>query len=77
MSPENGPSRHIAAPSGRYRVKADMTSWAEFNAVHYELINSLATQHRLPAIYPFRYEISNGGVASYGPKQRISSGLYG
>jgi hypothetical protein len=47
--------------------KADMTSWAEFNAVHYELINSLATQHRLPANYPFHYEISNGGLASYGP----------
>jgi len=36
-------------------------------AVHYELVNSLATQHRLPAIYPFRYEISNGGLACYGP----------
>jgi putative tryptophan/tyrosine transport system substrate-binding protein len=24
-------------------------------------------QHRLPAIYPFRYEVLSGGLASYGP----------
>jgi putative tryptophan/tyrosine transport system substrate-binding protein len=36
-------------------------------AVHNELINSLALQHRLPAIYPFRYEVLSGGLASYGP----------
>jgi putative tryptophan/tyrosine transport system substrate-binding protein len=36
-------------------------------AVHNELINSLAMQHRLPAIYPFRYEVLSGGLASYGP----------
>jgi len=36
-------------------------------AVHNELINSLATQHRLPAICPFRYWVLSGGLASYGP----------
>jgi putative tryptophan/tyrosine transport system substrate-binding protein len=38
-----------------------------FAAAHHELINSLAMQHRLPAIYPFRYEVLSGGLASYGP----------
>jgi putative ABC transport system substrate-binding protein len=36
-------------------------------AVHNELINSLAMQHRLPAICPFRYWVLSGGLASYGP----------
>ena len=36
-------------------------------AAHHELINSLAMQHRLPAIHAFRYSILGGGVASYGP----------
>jgi len=34
---------------------------------NYELINSLAMRYRLPAIHAFRYSISNGGIASYGP----------
>jgi putative tryptophan/tyrosine transport system substrate-binding protein len=34
---------------------------------HYELINSLALRHRLPAVHPFRYSVLSGGVASYGP----------
>jgi putative tryptophan/tyrosine transport system substrate-binding protein len=38
-----------------------------FAAAHQELIDSLAMQHRLPAIYPFRYEVLSGGLASYGP----------
>jgi putative tryptophan/tyrosine transport system substrate-binding protein len=36
-------------------------------AVHHELINSLAIEHRLPGIYPFRYEVLSGGLAAYGP----------
>jgi putative tryptophan/tyrosine transport system substrate-binding protein len=36
-------------------------------AVHNEQINSLAMQHRLPAICPFRYWVLSGGLASYGP----------
>ena len=34
---------------------------------HRELIISLATRYRLPAIYPFRYYATSGGLASYGP----------
>jgi putative tryptophan/tyrosine transport system substrate-binding protein len=35
-------------------------------AVHRELICALAARFRLPAIYPFRYFISSGGLLSYG-----------
>jgi putative ABC transport system substrate-binding protein len=40
-----------------------------FGAVHYNLITALAAQHRLPAVYPFRYFVDSGGLISYGPDQ--------
>jgi putative tryptophan/tyrosine transport system substrate-binding protein len=40
-----------------------------FGAVHYNLITALAAQHRLPAVYPFRYFVDGGGLISYGPDQ--------
>ena len=33
------------------------------------LINALAASHRLPAIYPYRYFATDGGLISYGPDQ--------
>jgi putative tryptophan/tyrosine transport system substrate-binding protein len=33
---------------------------------HRELIVSLAAQHQLPAVYPFRYFATGGGLMSYG-----------
>jgi putative tryptophan/tyrosine transport system substrate-binding protein len=35
--------------------------------VHRETIVSLAARHRLPAVYPFRYHVTSGGLISYGP----------
>jgi putative ABC transport system substrate-binding protein len=35
--------------------------------VHRELIIALAARLRLPAIYPFRYFVNEGGLISYGP----------
>jgi putative ABC transport system substrate-binding protein len=35
--------------------------------IHRELIVTLATRHRLPAVYPFRYFVTVGGLMSYGP----------
>jgi putative ABC transport system substrate-binding protein len=35
--------------------------------VHRELIIGLAGRHRLPALYPFRYFASGGGLIAYGP----------
>jgi len=32
-----------------------------------ELIITLAARHRLPAVYPFRYFVTSGGLISYGP----------
>src|SRR5262249_22172262 len=34
---------------------------------HRELIITLAAQHRLPAVYYFRYFVTGGGLISYGP----------
>jgi putative ABC transport system substrate-binding protein len=34
---------------------------------HRELIFKLALQHRLPAVYPYRYYVADGGLVSYGP----------
>jgi putative ABC transport system substrate-binding protein len=35
--------------------------------VHRELIIALAARHRLPAVYPFRFFVTYGGLISYGP----------
>jgi hypothetical protein len=35
--------------------------------VHREIIITLAARYRLPAIYPYRYFITSGGLMSYGP----------
>ena len=40
------------------------SSWA---SVHRELIILLVARHRLPAVYPFRYFVTTGGLISYGP----------
>lgn len=37
-----------------------------FTAIHRKLIVSLATQWRIPAIYPYRYFVEAGGLMSYG-----------
>src|SRR5215813_11920349 len=36
-------------------------------SLHRNLIVSLAARHRLPAVYPFRYYATSGGLISYGP----------
>jgi putative ABC transport system substrate-binding protein len=35
--------------------------------VHRELIVAQAARHRLPAVYPFRYFVTGGGLIYYGP----------
>jgi putative ABC transport system substrate-binding protein len=34
---------------------------------HRDLIITLAARHRLPAVYPYRYFVTGGGLISYGP----------
>ena len=40
---------------------------AASNTGHRELLNTLATRHRLPTMHAFRYFVLGGGLASYGP----------
>jgi len=37
-------------------------------AVHRKFIVTLAARHRLPAVYPFRYMATEGGLIAYGPE---------
>ena len=50
------------APNGGLIVTASALA-----IVHRELIITLAARHRLPAVYPFRYFVTAGGLISYGP----------
>jgi putative tryptophan/tyrosine transport system substrate-binding protein len=47
--------------SGGLMVMAD-----NFTAVHRERIITLAANHRVPAIYPYRFFVAGGGLISYG-----------
>jgi putative tryptophan/tyrosine transport system substrate-binding protein len=38
-------------------------------AVHRDLIITLASRYRLPAVYPYRYYVNSGGLISYGPDE--------
>jgi putative ABC transport system substrate-binding protein len=40
------------------------TAWG---AIHRDLIIALAARYRLPAVYPYRFFVSDGGLISYGP----------
>jgi putative tryptophan/tyrosine transport system substrate-binding protein len=47
-------------------------------AGHRDLIITLADRHRLPAVYPFRFYVTGGGLVSYGadsiePHRRAAS----
>ncbi len=52
------------APDGGLVVTASAAA-----QLHRELIISLAARHKLPAVYPFRYFVADGGLISYGPDQ--------
>jgi putative ABC transport system substrate-binding protein len=49
-------------PNGGLIVTASTSA-----VIHRELISTLATRHRLPAVYSFRYFVTAGGLISYGP----------
>jgi putative tryptophan/tyrosine transport system substrate-binding protein len=49
-------------PNGGLVVAVSATS-----QIHRELIIALAARHRLPAVYPYRFFVADGGLISYGP----------
>jgi putative ABC transport system substrate-binding protein len=60
---ERGMKTFAARPQGGLLVTA-----SAYTATHRNLIVRLAAEHRLPAVYPFRYFITSGGLISYGPE---------
>src|SRR4051812_13554346 len=38
-------------------------------SLHRDLFIKLAARHRLPAVYPYRANVTSGGLISYGPDQ--------
>ena len=58
--PEPGSSAH--EPNGGLIVVVSSAA-----TVHRDLIIALAAKHRLPAIYPYQYFVTGGGLLSYGP----------
>ena len=50
------------SPNGGLIVTASTSA-----ITHRELISTLAARHRLPAVYPFRFFVIEGGLISYGP----------
>jgi putative ABC transport system substrate-binding protein len=60
---ERGVTAFAARPDGGLIVTA-----SAYTGTYRDLIIALATRHRLPAVYPFRYFVTDGGLISYGPE---------
>jgi putative ABC transport system substrate-binding protein len=43
---------------------------SQFGVNHSDMIAAIAARHKLPAVYPFRYYVTAGGLMSYGPDSR-------
>ena len=48
-------------------MAAAIVAGSPANTRYRKLITKLAIQHRLPAVYPYRYFVTLGGLISYGP----------
>jgi putative ABC transport system substrate-binding protein len=59
---ERGVTAFARSPNGGLIVMPG--GWA---SVHGALVVALAARYKLPAIYPFRYHATGGGLISYGP----------
>jgi ABC-type uncharacterized transport system substrate-binding protein len=59
---QNGIAAVANVPDGGLIITGSAPS-----AVHRDLIIELAAQHRLPAVYPYRFYATDGGLVSYGP----------
>jgi putative ABC transport system substrate-binding protein len=59
---ERGVAAFARSPNGGLIIMTG--GWA---SVHGALVVALAARYKLPAIYPFRYHATGGGLISYGP----------
>jgi putative ABC transport system substrate-binding protein len=59
---ERGISAFARGPNGGL-----ILTQSPLSDVHRDLIVTAAAQNRLPAVYPFRYYVTGGGLISYGP----------
>jgi putative tryptophan/tyrosine transport system substrate-binding protein len=41
---------------------------SQFGGNHPDIVTASAERHKLPAVYPFRYYVTAGGLISYGPE---------
>ena len=79
VAPSLGVELRPAVVSNAHEIERAVTTFAAgsndglvvtgspLTAIHRDLIVVLAAQHRLPAVYPFRYFTTRGGLISYGP----------
>ena len=58
--------RGVAA-FARYPNGGLVVTSSPFGTNHPGAVTALASRYKLPAVYPFRYYVSAGGLASYGP----------
>jgi putative tryptophan/tyrosine transport system substrate-binding protein len=59
---ERAVAAFVRAPNGGLIVTSGTQQF-----MHREFITALAVRHRLPAVYPYRFFITTGGLISYGP----------
>jgi ABC-type uncharacterized transport system substrate-binding protein len=62
---ERGIAEFARDPNGGLIVTA-----SGFGANHPQVIATLAARHKLPAVYPYRYYVTGGGLICYGPVER-------
>jgi putative tryptophan/tyrosine transport system substrate-binding protein len=65
---ERGVAEFARAPNGGMVVPS-----AALATTHRDVIIKLAARYRLPAVYPLRIFVTDGGLASYGP---VTTDLY-
>jgi putative tryptophan/tyrosine transport system substrate-binding protein len=50
-----------------WKLVRDGSGKVATHAITRDLIITLSARHKLPAVYPFRYWVTAGGLVSYGP----------
>jgi putative tryptophan/tyrosine transport system substrate-binding protein len=60
---ERGVASFARGPNGGLIVASSSLA-----ILHRGLIITLAARHKLPAVYPFRFYVTDGGLISYGPE---------